>query len=439
MAPSRRIVLLTADRVGPAMAGPAIRATELARVLAGDGHRVVLASPWVDDDGDGDDGVRRVAAWGDNLRPVVADADVVVAMTSVLYDHAWLADMRAVAGNGGRLHVVADAYDPVLFEVLAGFAHTAEPERSARAADAAARMCAPLAWADAVLCATESQRHLLLGVLASQGRLGPVAWDADATLAAAVATVAFGLPTEPPVRSGPGPLRGPDGPFGAGDTVLLWGGGLWDWLDPLTLVEAVARCGDPSVRAFFLAGSHPTPTVGAPNLATATRDRAAELGLVGSGAVAFADDWVAYDQRAGYLTDATAGVTLAPGHAETTFAYRTRVLDYLWASLPVVCSAGDDLADLVDRRALGVVVPPGDVGAVVAAIGMLGDSGWYASCRSRVADVAASLTWPTVAGPLRDFCREPRSVLSDPLPPTPSAPWTARRVAAAVRNRVTGR
>ncbi|HET9692312.1 MAG TPA: hypothetical protein VFP61_14265, partial [Acidimicrobiales bacterium] len=38
------VVVLTFDPVGPAMAGPAIRAWNLARALAGDGHEVVLAS-----------------------------------------------------------------------------------------------------------------------------------------------------------------------------------------------------------------------------------------------------------------------------------------------------------------------------------------------------------------------------------------------------------
>jgi hypothetical protein len=28
-------------------------------------------------------------------------------------------------------------------------------------------------------------------------------------------------------------------------------------------------------------------------------------------------------------------------HVETTFAFRTRILDYLWAGLPVVATGGD--------------------------------------------------------------------------------------------------
>lgn len=446
--------MLTADRVGPSMAGPAIRASELAGVLAADGHDVVLAAPWVDGDepeqsvtpGTSDSsstpdssgtGVRRVQAWGDALRPLAANADVVVAMTGVLFEFPWLADLRA-----SGVHIVADAYDPVLFEVLAGHASTPEPERSNRIADSARRMCDPLAWADLVLCATSSQRHLLLGVLAAQGRLGAAAYDDDPRLASVVAEVPFGLPASPPTppAAGTGPLRGPQGPFDDTDTILLWGGGLWDWLDPVTLVHAVAACDDPSVKVFFMAGDHPTPTV--PTMAMAHRARAAAaaagLDAAGTGQVVFADRWVPYDERAGYLCDADVGVSLAPDHVETTFAYRTRVLDYLWASLPVLCSAGDDLADLVDRHQLGIVVPAGDVEAVAGAIGGVGEAGWYDVVRSRVASMATTVTWPTVAGPLRAFCREPRTLLPDPPTPslTPVTPGVTRRVLSGVRRRL---
>ena len=112
------------------------------------------------------------------------------------------------------------------------------------------------------------------------------------------------------------------------------------------------------------------------------------------------------------------------------------MLDYLWASLPVLCSAGDDLADLVDRHQLGIVVPAGDVEAVVAAIGRVGEAGWYADVRTRAASMATTVTWPTVAVPLRAFCLEPRTLLPDPPTPTPVTPGVIRGVVSGVRRRL---
>ncbi len=452
-APSPRpVLLLTADRVGPAMAGPAIRAWELGRVLAADGHRVTLATPELDPagppatgDAAGTDGVEVVVAWGDELRPLVAASEVVVAMTGVLAGLPWLAAGRSGASGGPFL--VADAYDPVLFEVLAGFDGEAEPTRSARIADATRSMCAPLGWVDLVLCASSAQRHLLLGVLAVSGRLGAAAWADDPRLDSAVALVPFGVPAAPPPRraAGGGPLRGPDGPFGPDDLVLLWGGGLWDWLDPLTLLRAVHACGIPRVRVCFLAGAHPTATVAPPAMALAARSLAAELGLdeAGTGQVVFAEAWVPYAERAAWLADADVGVSLAPGHVESTFAHRTRVLDYLWAGLPVLHSADpddpDDLARLIAAHGAGVVVAPGDVAGLAAAIGRLAEPRWYAEASSGAAEAAAGRTWPDVAQPLRDFCRAPRTTLSTPPPiptPAPARGGLARRGLAGVRRRL---
>ena len=41
-------------------------------------------------------------------------------------------------------------------------------------------------------------------------------------------------------------------------------------------------------------------------------------------------------------------------HVETAFSFRTRVLDYLWASLPVVTTAGDAMAMLVTGSGAGL-------------------------------------------------------------------------------------
>ena len=39
-----------------------------------------------------------------------------------------------------------------------------------------------------------------------------------------------------------------------------------------------------------------------------------------------------------YLTEADAGVSTHHEHIETTYSFRTRILDYLWASLPIVAT-----------------------------------------------------------------------------------------------------
>src|SRR5690606_8326421 len=80
--------------------------------------------------------------------------------------------------------------------------------------------------------------------------------------------------------------------------------------------------------------------------------------------VFFNEDWVPYEERANFLLDANAGVSTHHAHVETEFSFRTRILDYLWAGLPMVVTQGDTFADLVEAEGLGVAVPAGDQAAL---------------------------------------------------------------------------
>ena len=53
--------------------------------------------------------------------------------------------------------------------------------------------------------------------------------------------------------------------------MILWGGGIWEWFDPLTLIRAVARIrrARPEVKLFFMGTRHPNPMV--PDMAMTAR------------------------------------------------------------------------------------------------------------------------------------------------------------------------
>src|SRR5204863_1726396 len=106
--------------------------------------------------------------------------------------------------------------------------------------------------ADWFLCASERQRDFWLGALAALGRVNPATYGVDPTLRSLIDVVPFGIADEPPVRSGPG-CRGVVPGIGPDDRLVLWGGGIWNWFDPLTLLHAVAGLrGDvPNVRLVF--------------------------------------------------------------------------------------------------------------------------------------------------------------------------------------------
>ncbi|HEX7277360.1 MAG TPA: glycosyltransferase, partial [Acidimicrobiales bacterium] len=213
----------------------------------------------------------------------------------------------------------------------------------------------------------------------------------------------------PPVHTRP-VLKGVVPGIGADDKVILWGGGIYNWFDPITLLHAVDRLRQrrPDVRLFFLGLKHPNPDVPEMRMAVATRALSDSLGLTDKH-VFFNEGWVEYEDRQNYLLEADIGVSTHLDHVETAFSFRTRILDYLWTSLPIVATGGDTFADLIESRGLGITVAPGDVDALEEALfRLLDDEAFNAECRARLGEVVADHAWSRVLAPLVAFCRAPR-------------------------------
>jgi glycosyltransferase involved in cell wall biosynthesis len=227
---------------------------------------------------------------------------------------------------------------------------------------------AQLAIGDYFLCASERQRHFYLGQLTTLGRVSPSNYGNDPHLSRLIGVVPFGFPDEPPVHTKK-VLRGVVPGIGVDDKLMVWSGGVYDWFDPLTLIQAVAELAkrQPTVRLFFMGTAHPHPGVPEMPIIQKSRDLAKQLGVANTH-VFFNDSWVDYDDRHNYILEADLGVSTHRSHIETTFSFRTRILDYLWASLPMVVTEGDHFGDLVALKGLGAAVPAGDTDALVAAL-----------------------------------------------------------------------
>ncbi|WP_216214167.1 glycosyltransferase [Amycolatopsis aidingensis] len=403
----RRVLVLTGDALTERMAGPAIRAWNIASVLAAEHEvRLVTVNPVADPP---PAPFQVSAARRRDLAEPVEWAEVVILQGHVLE--------MAPALKKQHQHklVVCDLYDPMHLELLEQGKDAADDRRAADLIGVTRVLDAQLERGDFFLCASERQRHFWLGHLAALGRLSPRLYDADPTTQSLLAVVPFGLSEQAPQRTGPG-LRATLN-ISETDHVVLWAGGVYSWFDPLTLVRAIDRLrerrGD--VRLVFLGMRHPNPEVTEMSIGAQTARLADSLGLTDKH-VFFNEHWVPYGERQNWLLDADCGVTTHFEHVETTFAFRTRVLDYLWAGLPIVTTDGDAMADLVRTERLGVVVPAEDVDALAEALEKsLYDTEFAAACVERIRQVAERYTWPRVLEPLVEFCRDPRPA-ADRLP-----------------------
>ncbi len=391
----QRLLIISPDAVHSSMGGVGIRYWELALQLA-EVAKVTLAVPR-----ETDLASERVNICTYNegvsatLRPLAEASDIILLSGFTIYHHPFLRESTA--------YIVVDLYDPMILENLERFSHLSLNERRGLH-DVAVRTFNDLfARGDFFICASEKQRDYWLGALTAANRVNPTVYAEDPTLQQLIAVVPFGLPAELPQQVRP-VLKGVWPGIGVEDKVILWGGGLWDWLDPLTVIEAMPTvlAAVPEARLFFLGTRHPNPDVPVPAMVRKTIARAETLGLKGS--AIFFNDWTPYAERGSYLSEADIGVSLHGDHIETRFAVRTRIMDYLWGSLPMVVNGGDVLSDLVAQHGLGRVVEVGDrAGTAAALIELLRQP----VAAERFAPIRATFRWQQVTAALMPYVKRP--------------------------------
>lgn len=438
------LLLVSDDLVGARMAGPGIRAWEMAKALAAR-FSVELAAPESET-------VREDAAF-------FAGAPFEISAYSVERPEPLLARARAakiVIVQGYVLSkfpelaqsdrpMVADIYDPFVLENL--FIHQKKigslRDREAVHYHDLGVFNGLLRRGDHFLVASDRQKDLVTGCLLALGRIGPADLDAGAGLEQLLSVVPFGIEEEAGAFGPPGSVdsAGPSAEFRAlfpqiadGDILLLWGGVLSSWYDPETMLRALAaaRRTDPRIKMLFLSTGHPNPVVPAMDAVPAAKKLSAELGLP-DGAVIFNDGWIPYARRGAVFGRADIGVSIHKTHFETRYAFRTRMLDYLKHGLPIIGTGGDVFAELVETHRLGRVVGSGDAeGLARAIVELAGDAGERAEIRARAAGIRERFLWKNTVAPLAGWCG--KVLAGDFLPPRRPAREDVIRFCAGPEN-----
>lgn len=419
------------------MAGPAIRVAEMARALS-TSLRVRVASPQpVERDLGGVDARRYRFGDADSLRSAVDGSDVVVVQGFTLEKFPFLAASSTC--------IAVDLYCPFQLENLER-RRVVEPNIASRTHDTAVDLRVlqqQLRRGDYFLCASERQRDYWLGMLSATGRLNPATYDQDRMLRGLIDVVPFGLSERPARSTGPG-FKGRVRGIEPDDRIIVWGGSVLDWHDALTPIRALPGVVQrvPAVRLVFPVGSHPSPELPKLSMLEEARQLARALGLLDRHV--FFIDWVPYDDRVNYLLEADIGLSAHRVSLETRYAWRTRVLDYIWAGLPIISNPGDSISELVADHGLGRTPPCGDVEAMTTAmLALLEDREAAEACRHQAAQLRPSLTWTRVTEPLRAYCERARRAADHGQTAAPSPVRSEghqsipRRVASKLKRLVT--
>jgi hypothetical protein len=351
-----RLLVLTDDLVGPAMAGSALRAWELSRILLSAGHEVVLSAA---------DGSAHPEGHGPPVvvKPPWRWADAVLAPP-------WCLPPRAFLGN----HLlIVDGATPLLAELRAT---PTTPEVERRRRTAAARLPLVFSRADAMLVASEEQASWWAR------RLGK---RSDVPLI----QVPFGIPEMDP----PTDADAIDG-VPAGWSVVLWWGGVWPWLDLETLLAARARLGSAKVSVVVPTAERPG---GGAHMTIGQLEAAALRHGLKKPAVVALQRWVPYADRHRILNRSTILAVLHREGAESGLSFRTRALDGVWAAVPLLLSEGGATARIANSEGWGAVVPPSDAKLAAAAIDLLLGKRSQDRCRAALVAARDSWRWSVVA------------------------------------------
>lgn len=423
-----RMVVVAADVVGTQMAGPGIRVVSIARELARVADvTLAVGTPESELSALADEPFAIVSYdHPDALVPLVEASDVAFCQ---------ITDENVVRrGVAAGCRFVFDLYNALPAEAIGsdrigGFDTQPQMDDVFRNVLSFFRLC--MTAGSYFVTSNERQRDFWIGYMLASGGLLPSNLDGR-DVGEIVGIVPFGMERGEPAAT-THPLRG-QGAIAEDDLILLWAGGIWDWFDAETPIRAVAAVREehPEVRLVFYGTTHPNPLVGRPRNVERAMTLAAELGVLDDG-VHFIDGWVPAAERAGYLLDADVAVSAHRESFETRYAFRTRILDHFWASLPSLVTEGDWFADYIDQLDLGEVVGYGDVEQTRAAILRLADPQRRAQIRANIAPIRETWRWESTTSDLIDAVahwqtRLPQRTLAEvtATPPAP-APRSALR------------
>lgn len=388
-----KIALYCWDVIGKSMAGPAIRYWEFAKALS-KSHEVILATPNACSLESPDFAIMTHREFREEKNLSTTDILLTQQLTHGL----------ALAAKKNKVKIILDAYDPMALENLEVFKFEELKKRN-RLNKMDVQVCNfSLSMADAVICANEKQRDLWLGVLMSQNKITPQIYDQDISLKNLIDIVPFGLSSHPPIKNGSGFKEVFN--LNEEDKIILWGGGIWNWFDPLSVIQSIKLLRDEGrteIKLIFMGVKHPNENIEEMKMSRDALQLSKKLGLLDK-QVFFNYSWVPYSERQNYLLEADIGISTHFEHLETRFSFRTRLLDYIWSGLPIIATKGDCFASLIEERNLGITVPFQDSSALAQAIKKIIDNPkTKEEMQSNLTELRPTFYWENVVKPIENM------------------------------------
>ncbi len=380
----RLLVHAPAYPVGQAMGGIGIRIWELGQVLADAGVQVrILARGPFDLDWPGITfGPPDAPTW----RAGLAWADAVLVGD--------LPDTRLLlAAHQHRKLIVTDNAVPL--EHLEYPSVRQSPTPQATYDDLLDRYRLQVLLTDHFIARSEPERLGLVASLALTGRLSYPIYDPAPTLAHLISLVPIGFSPHSDRRAHAKP------PDWHGD--LVWNGGLWDFLQPTLVLEALAVLADRDVACtvHFLYPPPPDQPLREARRLLAALD--AMRDRPGQTTATIERGLLPHDQRDGRLLAARGLVCIAKAGIENDTCHRLRLRDLYLYRKPLLIDRDGATGSLVQRLGVGLAVDRSPTALADAIQRLLTDEHLYARLVGNIDRARATVRYDTTIHGLLDF------------------------------------
>lgn len=330
------------------------------------------------------------------LKEELKTADSVILQGITLWQYPFI--------KKAKVPTVVDLYDPFMFENF-------EVEKDSVNVNqlhlsSLTIILDQLAAGDYFICASEKQRDLWIGMLTAINRINAKEYKINSSLEHLIGVVPFGITVDEPIHN-KNVLKGVFPGINQDDKVLLWGGGIWDWLDPITAIKAVhvLSLKRNDIKLFFMGIKHPNSQVPISKKTLESIALSDSLNLTNK--FVFFNEWVEYDQRQNFLLEADIGLNVHKNHIETRYAFRTRILDYMWCELPIVTNDGDVMSELVEKHNIGEVIHISNEKNLASTLELMLDKNVLTNYKIGFKEIKDIYIWENCISPLKEFCMNP--------------------------------
>jgi glycosyltransferase involved in cell wall biosynthesis len=289
-----------------------------------------------------------------------------------------------------RVPTILDYVGPGLMETMAHAGRVPVPQLRLKLAS--------FWYGDLFLTTTARERFYLIGLLAASGRLSRGVVDPEDPL---VQVVRMTPPSAPPVGTARVRAAASD------PLVVLLAGAFLPWYDYALVARAWAELPPGSrekVRLRVVGGNPRMPEVA----------RWARDALTGVAGVEFSGT-VPFDERERLYLAADAGLALPSARIEEELSARTRVLDYLWAGLPLLSEGNDEYSNAVIAGGAGFRFAHRPTSLASLLDRLCSDPSLVRSARAKAPEVVrASFDVAREAAPVLEFLERPTLTARNP-------------------------